>query len=168
METRPATAADAAAVASVHVRSWQAAYTEILDVSFLAALSVEQRTRSWQAALSTGDSRVRVALIAGQIAAFVSFGRCRDPGATDDHAEVWAIYALPEVWGTGAGRQLLSEAVQELRTAGYVRCSLWVLVDNARGLRFYRAAGFVDVPGSRKVIELGGRGVEEQELSRSL
>ncbi len=61
-----------------------------------------------------------------------------------------------------------SEALQDLRTAGHIHCSLWVLVDNLRGLRFYRAAGFDEVPGSRKVFELGGRSIEELELSRPL
>lgn len=45
---RHATANDAAAIAQVHVASWQAAYRGLLPEALLVSLSVERRQRHWE------------------------------------------------------------------------------------------------------------------------
>ncbi|MFP5397748.1 MAG: N-acetyltransferase family protein [Gammaproteobacteria bacterium] len=168
MRTRLAIPEDARAIAEVHVRSWQAAYATILDPAFLAGLSAQRRALGWQAALGAGESTTVVGEKNGQVVAFVSYGACRDEGAPAHRGEIWAIYAIPQAWGTGVGRQLLHDALAALRTAGKSDCTLWVLADNARGLDFYRRAGFQQVPDSGKVFDLGGRQVQEVQLRLDL
>ena len=43
MNIRPAVVSDAEAIATVHIRSWQLAYTHLLSAEFLASLSIKQR-----------------------------------------------------------------------------------------------------------------------------
>ena len=166
MEVRPATAEDATGIAEAHIRSWQAAYVDILDPAFLQSLSVERRSAQWREILEKQESRTLVARDQSGIAGFVSFGHWRDEETAQDHGEVWALYARPETWGQGIGRGLLTAALDELRASGRSTVSLWVLSANARAVRFYRSGGFKPVEGSAKTFELGGRAVEELCLRR--
>lgn len=161
MNIRPAVVADADAIATVHVRSWQAAYAHLLSADFLATLSIEQRARRWADILQAAESAIVVAELAGTVKAFVSFARCRDDQAPEARGEIWALYASPDAWDKGLGRGLLAHALASLRAQGFRETSLWVLSGNARGVRFYSAAGFRPVPGSRKHFTLGGTEVEE-------
>jgi len=164
MNIEPATIADADQIAAVHIRSWQAAYAGILEPEFLASLSIEERAERWRVILKKNESQTLVARQEPGVTGFVSYGPCRDDGAADDEGEIWALYAQPEVWGQGVGRALLSAALRELRSAGRTTVSLWVLRQNDRGIRFYRAFGFAPVHGNVKEFELGGTMVEEISL----
>ncbi|GAA0751865.1 GNAT family N-acetyltransferase [Ideonella azotifigens] len=163
------TEVDAQGIATAHVRSWQPAYAAILPPAFLAELSIEQRSERWRGILARQDSNTRVMRDeAGQVLGFVSHGPCRDEGSPPTRGEIWALYALPSAWGQGVGRALLQRALSELLAQGRDSVSLWVLSGNQRGIRFYRAAGFAEVPGSAKLLELGGRMVEEVQMLRPL
>jgi ribosomal protein S18 acetylase RimI-like enzyme len=166
MEVRPATAEDATGIAEAHIRSWQAAYVDILDPAFLQSLSVERRSAQWREILDKQESRTLVARDQSGIAGFVSFGHWRDDETALNHGEIWALYARPETWGQGIGRGLLTAAVDELLASGRSTVSLWVLAANTRAVRFYRSGGFEPVEGSAKTFELGGRFVEELCLRR--
>jgi ribosomal protein S18 acetylase RimI-like enzyme len=164
----PARIDDAPAIAAVHVRSWQVAYAPFLDEGFLRSIEVQQRSTSWRRAIQSGASRVLVARDGQHVVGFVSCGRCRDAGAGEAVGEIWALYALDTVWGQGVGRALLDAALQSLRRAGFTQCSLRVLTANARGRRFYRSAGFAEVPERSQWFDLGGQRVEELLCRRSL
>jgi hypothetical protein len=45
---RKATPEDARAIAEVHVKSWRAAYRDLLPQDFLQGLSVDRREQQWQ------------------------------------------------------------------------------------------------------------------------
>jgi ribosomal protein S18 acetylase RimI-like enzyme len=161
MEVTPAVIEDANDIAAVQVRSWQAAYAEIFDPAWLAALSVETRSTRWHDLIAADQSHTVVSRQDGRLTGFVSFGKCRDNAAAPDTGEIFALYVGPEMWGRGCGRALLSHAVAQLRADGFASVSLWVLTANQRGIKFYETGGFERVAGSEKVFELGGRRVEE-------
>ena len=104
---------------------------------------------SWDAAHS--EHRL-VAELDGRVAAFASVGPSSDP---PDAGEVYAIYALPESWGTGAGPALLEAGVEALRAAGYPFAVLWVLDDNPRARRFYEREGWTLDGQERRGEHLG-------------
>lgn len=156
-----ATPADADDIAAVHVRSWQAAYRDILAPDFLAGLSVARRAAGWREALARHDPQVLLARQAGRLLGFVSHGPCRDADAAAGQGEIMAIYVDPPAWGRGIGQWLLGQALRELQRGGFDAVSLWVMARNAPGRRFYEQAGFHAVPGSAQVFELGGRQVHE-------
>ena len=62
---RPATPEDAAAIASVHVQSWQETYAGLIPPDFLAHMTSaemrERRAASWRATIDQAREAVRVA-----------------------------------------------------------------------------------------------------------
>ena len=82
---------------------------------------------------------MNVAEDGGRIVAFVSVGPSRDD---DAEGELYAIYALPEAWGTGAGAALMQAGLAAMRAAGYRDAVLYVLDDNPRARRFYEREGW--------------------------
>jgi ribosomal protein S18 acetylase RimI-like enzyme len=155
---RPATPEDAEAVARVHVETWRAAYAHALPAEGLASLSVTQRTEMHR------RSPPVVAEVDGEIVGFVSGGPGTDP---DTDGELYAIYVLPEHWGSGVGRALMQAGEERLRELGHQHAILWVLEDNPRARRFYEAAGWT-LDGTRRSIEIFGQPVPEIRYEKSL
>jgi ribosomal protein S18 acetylase RimI-like enzyme len=149
MEIRRASPADAAEIAAVHVRTWQAAYAHVFAEERLAALDVTRRAANWERVLRDGEA-VFVADDDGRVVAFVSVGEC----------ELYAIYALPEAWGSGAGPGLMRAAVEQLRSDGCAEAVLWVLEDNPRARRFYEREGWEPDGGRKEADFLGVRVAE--------
>jgi GNAT superfamily N-acetyltransferase len=84
-----------------------------------------------------------------------------------ERGELWMINLEPEAWGKGLGRELLEQATDELRTAGYEEAVLWVLDANARARRFYEIAGWA-ADGTAKREDMGGSIVTEVRYRRRL
>ena len=57
VELRDATAADAHALATVHVASWRAAYRGLMPDEVLAGLSVPEREQLWSDRLTAQEAR---------------------------------------------------------------------------------------------------------------
>jgi ribosomal protein S18 acetylase RimI-like enzyme len=138
VEIRRARLEDAAGIASVHVRTWQAAYEHVFGAERLATFDLDARTRRWEAWLTAGEN-ASVAVADGRVLAFVWVGSSRE---APDEGEVFAIYALPEAWGSSAGRQLMAVGLAALRERGFAEAILWVLADNPRARRFYEREGW--------------------------
>jgi GNAT superfamily N-acetyltransferase len=155
MEVRRARLEDAAAIAEVHVRTWQAAYEHALGRERLAGIDVERRREMWERVLPRGD-HVWVADDDGAVIGFAWIGDSRD---ADGEGELFAIYVLPEAWGCGAGPELMAAARLALRER-YPTSILWVLEDNPRARRFYEREGW-EPDGGRKEEELLGATVAE-------
>ncbi|HEX3961219.1 MAG TPA: GNAT family N-acetyltransferase [Trebonia sp.] len=155
---RHATLADASGIGLGHVRSWQSAYRGKVPQDYLDGLDPAGRSQVWRRIIEAADpSRggVLVAVAEGWIVGFADFGPSRDSDADPQvTGEVFAIYADPDAWGTGAGRALMGSAVAELARLGYADASLWVLDANDRARRFYaRAMGAAASASPRSATE---------------
>jgi GNAT superfamily N-acetyltransferase len=158
VEVRRARLDDAAAIAAVHVGAWQSAYVHIFGKERLAELDAERRTGGWERVLAERhEEEVFVAERDGSLVAFASVGPSRDGEAS---GELYAIYALPEAWGTGAGPELMREALTALRARGFATATLWVLEDNPRARRFYEREGWALDTARREGEHLGVTTVE--------
>lgn len=154
---RRAEAADARAIASVHVSSWRSTYAGIVPDEFLAALSIDDRAEMWGRMLAAEDARMFIAEGEASVFGFACGGRLRE--ALDSYdAEIYAIYLLRETQGMGAGRGLFQALVASLLEAGYVGMALWVLKENPAA-RFYEHLGGKQVASKR--IDIGGAILEE-------
>jgi GNAT superfamily N-acetyltransferase len=147
MEIRRALADDALGVATVHVRSWQAAYRGLMPDGYLDQLDVERRRAGWERSIAETDWPRSGTLVAteanGNVVGFAHIGPARDDDL--DPAvigELAAIYASPEAWGSGVGRRLMAAAVNVLRDAVFTDAILWVLEGNDRAQRFYEMGGW--------------------------
>ena len=58
---------------------------------------------------------------------------------TGDAVEIIAIHSLPESWGTGLGRAMLTEMLKQI---GGRPVFLWAFKENSRARRFYEKHGF--------------------------
>jgi GNAT superfamily N-acetyltransferase len=160
---RAAVVDDARAIAQIHVDGWRAAYRGQMPDALLDGLSVDRRTEDRRrdlAAPRSPEHRTWVAEDDGRIVAFAITGPTRDEGAAGGVAELFAIYAAPARWGTGAGRALLAHVVEDLRGRGASAVTLWVLDTNARARRFYEIAGFA-ADGAEKTAPFGGATLRE-------
>ncbi|AOJ42636.1 N-acetyltransferase [Burkholderia sp. AU33423] len=167
IDIRPATPADAPAIAAIHVASWQATYPGIMPAPFLAGLSVEKRTASWRHALDAGRPRVALALAEGEPTGWIAYGPTRDTDKDRTWGEIEAIYLHPAHCGQGVGAALVDHACHALHDSGHEWVSLWVLVKNHRARAFYEREGFV-AEDDIKTFEIEGTPIEELRYWRSL
>ena len=169
---RRASLADADGIGLVHVRSWQSAYRGKMPRDYLDGLDPARRAQTWRRIIGQSrPSRDGVIVVAAQdeeIAGFAAFGPARDSD-TDPlvTGEVFAIYADPDVWGTGAGRALMASAVAELARLGYADAVLWVLDTNDRARRFYTLAEWEE-DGAHKTDASRGFDICEIRYRRTL
>lgn len=137
LRLRSARAADAAAIAALHVASWRDAYRGILDPAFLAGPVEQALEEHWQAALATRRRHVVVMLatagreVAGFVAAMREGARCH----------VDNLHVRPGMRGAGIGRALLGFAAKRLADQGAESADLWVFAGNAGAIRFYTGLG---------------------------
>jgi len=158
MHIAPARLEDARQVAEIHVTTWQSAYQGIVPAEYLASLSVDQREAMWRESIAEGVPELLVAKVEGGIVGWVAFGPCRDEGSPAD----------PSYWSSGVGRMLWHRAQARMLEQGFKTVSAWVFTQNARAIRFYRAAGFAPDLASVKEFELGGEQVQEIRYARAL
>lgn len=166
MSIRPAQPRDAAAIALIHVRTWQAAYRGQLPETYLKSLDAEldQRTARWERSIANATARGQHQLVAeesGRVVGFVTFGPSEDEPVDPEVGQVYAIYVDADYWDRGYGRELFAAAVRGLTDAGFDAATLWVLDSNTRARRFYEAAGWV-ADGATKTERRGD--VELREI----
>ncbi|MFI5271588.1 MAG: GNAT family N-acetyltransferase [Ktedonobacterales bacterium] len=139
---RTATAADAAAIAAVHVASWRTTYRGIVPDAHLDGLAVADREAAWARTLGN-PAAPSFAFVArddvGRVAGFASGGPRRD-GPAEYAGELYAIYLLREAQGQGAGRRLVAAVARELAARGTESLLRWVFAQNP-ARRFYEALG---------------------------
>ncbi len=168
---RTAVPADAAAIAALHVRAWQAAYRGQLPQHHLDTLDVETRQRGWHRILSEPQQRWKRVLVVelpgGGLAGFVSIGASRDDDAAPDCGEIAALYVEPSLIGRGHGRALTRAALDMLTRNGFRQATVWALSTNQQGRRFYERAGWTDT-GVEKDDEVAGLNIKDVRYHRTL
>lgn len=164
-EVRTAVAADAEAVARVHVRAWQSAYRGLIAQDYLDSLTPEARARRYD--FGRPGIGVPVTLVAVQhdaICGLVTIGLCREEDLPN-FGELMAIYVDPDCLGTGIGRLLIGAGRDRLRGLGVEGAALWVLRDNVRARRFYARDGW-QPDGASRTESYGDRPVAEVRYRR--
>jgi GNAT superfamily N-acetyltransferase len=131
---RPATPADADAIAVVQTRAWLHAYADIVEPEHMPEPEQQApRFAEWIAA--GGEAYVWDQ--DGEVAGF----------ATLIGDELRAIYVDPRAQGAGVGSALLDAAVAALRAAGHAEAFLWTFEANGLARAFYERHGWELVPG---------------------
>jgi GNAT superfamily N-acetyltransferase len=146
VSTRPAQPGDARAIAVVHVRSWQAAYRNLVPQEYLDGLDPELRSARWNDILSQGQWPRWGVIVAEDAGEVVGFARVR-PTRDDDLdpatvGEITSLYLLSDAWGRGFGRQLITAARAAMSAAGFREAALWALDSNHHARSFYQADGW--------------------------
>ena len=161
---RTASDLDLTAVGDVHHRSRAAAYAHILSPG--AAGGSAAALGEWWTERYRWERDTHVLTVAdrdGSIVGFTYVG----PSETEGAVELYAIHVLPELVGTGVGRQLMTDALTRLASMGGERAVLWVLAANDRARRFYESGGW-SPDGATRVEAVSGEPVEQLRYSRPL
>lgn len=161
MKIRDATVADAAAIAHIHVATWQSTYAGLLPSQFLAGLSVAERAAGWRTGLSRPDRRSTVIVAedseTGAVVGFGGAGPCREEDG-QYLGEIYTLYLLAEQHGNGIGKLLFNALKEDLRVQSRLPFMLWVLKDNPTCGFYDRMGG---KPYAEKTIDVGGVSVVE-------
>jgi len=158
MLIRPATVADAEALADLHLDVWDEAYAGLMPAAILLSRRADRagRVTRWRENLAARTTWVADDPAApGRLLGFSTGGDRRDDDPSLPARELWALYVRAQAYGTGLGRELLVAAVAD--EPAY----LWVLAGNARALRFYEKHGFA-LDGHTKTEQFG----REQRMVR--
>jgi ribosomal protein S18 acetylase RimI-like enzyme len=156
MRLRTGNDSDLSAVGAVHYRSRAAAYAHILAPETLAASRAEGFSEYWieRWRWEKETHRLTVAERDDEIVGFTYVGPSETPGA----AELYAIHVAPKLVGRGLGRDLMINALKQLRDIGAGRAVLWVLEENEVARRFYDRGGWVP-DGETQVDAINGEPV---------
>ena len=136
MPIRPATVADADAIAALHVASWRSAYRGILKDGTLGPTLDGERRAHWRRKLAAMAPADAVLIVEGQ--GFIAAWAKGDPGFG---AYIDNLHVHPERRSAGLGRRLLGAAMRRVADRGEVRAYLWVFDGNTRAIDFYRRLG---------------------------
>lgn len=159
---------DARALAELVVRTWRAAYRDLLPAALLDGLDAASTEARWRARLADASSWTLVCEQRGRLVGFVTCGAGRDEGESAWEGEIHALYVTPELWGRGHGHALMHAALQRLGAEGRREVLLWMLRGNQRAQRFYERQGFALDGGARQVVHSSGTTLDEVRLRRAL
>ena len=151
MNLRPATEADAEALAELGRDSFTAAFGHLYRPEDLAAFLAEYRTpEKFRAHLADPPTLVQVAEVDGRLAAYCLIVRGHhfaEQGEPRPAKPVFIsqLYCAPNMTGHGLGAALMDWAIAESRTWGADALQLSVFSENFGAQRFYQRYGFQKV-----------------------
>jgi GNAT superfamily N-acetyltransferase len=158
LSLRPATVDDAAAIAALHIASWQTAYRGAVSDAYLDTLDVAQHTGNWRQRLLDGSDHVLLAVEDDVVVAFCAVGPSAD---TDADRTTWLIanlHVTPDRKRQGVGTQIFEAAVALAHQHGARQVTLWVIEVNQAARRFYEKRGMLP-DGARRRDNTPGRDV---------
>ena len=137
-QIRVAGSDDAETVTQIYVDSWNAGFGPRMP----AIEADTSRIERWRNDLGDATAtRWWLAEVDDEVVGFVGIGPSRDP-VDPELGELDTIAVRPESWHSGIGKQLMSVAMDSLRTAGYETAILWTLSRYPLGEWFYVANGW--------------------------
>ena len=146
---------DLFAFSRVYEESWREAYRGLLPQEYLDSIPLGK----WVPYLEQAGRESLLLLKGEKIVGTASCCASRTPELAG-WGEIVSLYLLPEYWGNGWGKALLSAAVKQLESMGYRDLFLWVLEGNQRARAFYEHMGFRP-SGACTEDEIGGMPVRE-------
>jgi len=153
MNIRVASLQDVEGLAVVHVNSWKTTYKGIISEAYLSNISVEGRKKNWEWIFKNlnRDETIYVIEEEGKIKGFIDGGKNREIGSDYD-AEIYSIYLLKEIQGSGYGKLLFNRLVKKLSSDNYNSLMVWVLEQNP-SIGFYKKMGGEYI--TKKEIKIG-------------
>ena len=121
--------------AFVHYKSWQEAYSGIVEQVYLDKQTID---KCLEIAINTKDSTI-IAKDGDRVVGFAQFGKYNYEDL-ENAGEIIALYVLEDYYGKGIGYRLMQEAMKNL--SGYSQIALFVIKDNQRAIDFYTRYGF--------------------------
>ena len=139
---RPATPADAAAIAQVRVDAWRTTYRGMIPDAYLAAMKVEDSTALWQKILAAGPNSTSVFVAESDdgVVGFAAGHMLAEP-RHGLNAELSAVYLVREAQRAGVGQRLVATVAAAQRAHGATGLIVWVIAGNKSARAFYEKLG---------------------------
>jgi GNAT superfamily N-acetyltransferase len=143
---RPAGAADADAIANVHIAAWRESYAELMPARVLAGLDAAEWAGRWRGNLTEADPATANFLALDETGRPAGFGHCRHQRSEKllplgFSGEITSLYLLRRIQRRGVGRRLLGEMARHLRASGCDSAAVWAFRDATQARAFYEAQG---------------------------
>jgi ribosomal protein S18 acetylase RimI-like enzyme len=153
VRVREARPDDVELMVEIGIRAWRKGFEGVVSRDVPDRREMAERIRL---RVSESTASVAVAELDGAVCAWVTFGPSRDDDAGPEVGEVYALNVDPSTWRRGAGRALVTHALQRLAAAGFSEGMLWTLADTPRSRRFYEALGYTHDGGTQRRQMTGG------------
>src|SRR5262252_875996 len=116
LEIRPATLADAPAIAQVRIDGWRTTYRGLIPDDYLDGMELQASIDLWNRVLGAQSTTasVFVATRDGEVIGFAAGNALKEPKHGAD-AELTAVYLRHEVQRSGIGHQLVTAVVAAQR-----------------------------------------------------
>ncbi len=173
MHIRNATRMDAHHIARIHIDAWRSGYKGIMPDEYLQSLSVAEKARQWDEAISTKGPAINLVIVRhGVISGFCVYGPARDDDLPKKNAgELIALNIAPDCWGKGLGTALtryVIESAHSIHNGQWHSLYLWVLRENARAKKLYESMGFSIEGREKSDTKLTGHELYEIRYVREL
>lgn len=159
--------AEAATIAALQRRVWDADLPADLARAMLAGVDLDAMTQAWTTAITRpplAQFRVLVAVSdTGRVAGFAAVGPSADPDATPGQDALVGEFAIdPQFRRLGHGSRLLNAVADTLRADGFARATWWVRSTDDATRAFVTASGW-DADGAHRELE-GPDGVTAKQV----
>lgn len=150
---RLATPADAPDMAEIHVRSWEAAYKDIIPAEYIKEKNATRQAmfkriitdeNTTQYVISTDEKTIGIMCIAPP----------QDSDVDNSFYELHGIYLHPDYYRHGIGTQAMEFALNKARSIGKTDMTVWVFAENTNAINFYEKCGFT-ADGATKTYNCG-------------
>lgn len=174
VSVRPATPDDAPELGRIQVDTWRAAYSDVVPVAVLDALSTDVATPTWAASIAAAPSAKHHVLVAMEQqwrVGFAAVGPTEDlePGdpQPDSTAQLAVILVEPR-WGRrGHGSRLLAAVVDTIRNDGMTRMIAWIPEGDTVTRDFLTSAGWAP-DGLVRALDTGDGELREIRMHTEL
>jgi ribosomal protein S18 acetylase RimI-like enzyme len=141
MAIRRATAADAEAIAAIHVAAYDETYRGLAPPEVFEGLNLERRTAQWRRFFAEPRPDAAAFLIEqdGEAAGFGSNGI--DRSGLAPIGWIKAVYLLKRAQGRGLGLAMMATLAEDLMSKGVSEIRLDVAVGNDHAEAFYQRLG---------------------------
>jgi len=157
VSVRPASPADAAAIARVQRLTWQTAYRELLPAAVLDGWDDAEVTATWRTAIASPPSPGHTVLVAVDAGAVVGFAAT---APAEEGRELTVLLVEPR-WGRrGHGSRLLAAVADLARAAGISVLTTWLPEQDTVMSRFLEAAGWAPA-GPVQLLQSGDDAVRQ-------
>jgi len=150
---RLAVPADADDMAEIHMRSWEAAYKDIMPMAYIQEKNVT-RPALWRRVITDENTTEYVMQADGKTVGFIGVAPPRDEDIGEDAYEVSGIYLHPDYYRRGIGTQAMAFAFDKARGLGKTVITLWVFAENTNAVKFYEKCGLTP-DGKTKTLDCG-------------
>jgi len=150
-------------ISCVLAASWRTAYRGIVADDYLDALSDDHWVKFLTSGLTSGSVFSLVLHDSQEIIGATVMGKSEAQG----EVHLFALYLLPDKIGQGLGHAFYCDIENEMKQRGYTKCTLDVLENNTRAIRFYEVHGYVEA-SKGTTAELGGQSYKCKSFEKAL